>query len=417
MASMNPTRRALLATPLFAANGQAVIELEDWLNASIDDRRRAVQDCLRRIRETDSSVRAWVHVKPEKSAGNGPLAGIPCGVKDVIEVRGLAYELGSPIYRGQRATSDAVIVAKLKALGAVILGKTHTAAFAHTTPPITRNPRNLEHTPGGSSSGSAAAVAAGMVPFALGTQTGGSVLRPASYCGVTGFKPTFGVLPTGGVMEYARSLDTLGLFTHTPQGMLRLWEALGQAVGRATVAAIGAVDPLPAGVEPPMAEAFRLASARLRTQPVSIAPMLEELLAESRIVSYYEGARAHAERYRLYGARLQELGAMVEEGLKISDARSEEAMRHIAEGTQRRAEVYKTTPIVILPAATGPAPRGLASTGDSRMNRVWTALGTPSISIPMSVGAALPLGLQLTAAPGNDALLLHVAVRAAELTS
>ena len=417
MASVNLSRRALFAAPLFAANGQAVIELEGWLNAGIDDRRRAVQACLRRIRETEPSVHAWVQVKPQANSGNGPLAGIPCGIKDVIEVRGLAYELGSPIYKGHRGSNDAAIVAKLKALGAIILGKTHTAAFAHTTPPITRNPRNLDHTPGGSSSGSAAAVAAGMVPFALGTQTGGSVLRPASYCGVTGFKPTFGALPTGGVMEYAKSLDTLGLFTHTPKGMLRLWEALGQSPGRPTDTAIGVIDPPQSGVEPPMAAAFQQAVTRLRAQPVAIAPMMEKLLVESRIVSYYEGARVHAERYRKFGSRLQEMAAMVEEGLKIPTARYEEALRHIAEGKQRMAAIYKATPIIILPAATGPAPRGLASTGDSRMNRVWTALSTPAISIPMPVASALPLGLQLTAAPGNDAFLLHTAVAVSERLS
>ena len=142
------------------------------------ERQRAAQDCLRRIREQDSSIHAWVQVNPHPKPVKGPLAGIPFGVKDVIDVRGLVCELGSPLYKGHKPSKDAAVVARLKGLGAIVLGKTHTAQFAHTKPPITRNPRNLEHTPGGSSSGSAAAVAAGMAPFTLGTQTGGSVLRP-----------------------------------------------------------------------------------------------------------------------------------------------------------------------------------------------------------------------------------------------
>src|SRR5262249_23090644 len=152
---------------------------------------------------------------------------------------------------------------------AVVLGKPHTAAFAMRPPPPTRNPRNLQHTPGGSSSGSAAAVAAGMVPVALGTQTGGSVLRPASFCGVTGFKPTYGLLPMEGVFPFARSFDTLGLFTHTPADMLALWNAMGFPIGRPEDLTLGAPDPMP-DVEPPMAAAFERALSTLRSAGASI---------------------------------------------------------------------------------------------------------------------------------------------------
>lgn len=411
------SRRAFLVSPLLACENP-MVRLEDWMLMGAPERQRTARDCLRRIRELDSSIHAWVQVNPYSKAVAGPLAGIPFGVKDVIDVRGLVCELGSPLYRGRKPSKDAAVVARLKGLGAIVLGKTHTAQFAHTTPPITRNPRNLEHTPGGSSSGSAAAVAAGMAPFTLGTQTGGSVLRPASFCGVTGFKPTFGSLPVDGVLEYSKSVDTVGLFTHTPRGMLVLWDALGLRKGNEEASDFGLPDRALEGIEPPMARCLEKSIAALRehrvsSRPVPIAAMHDKLTAEARIVTTYEGARAHEERYRKYGALLQDVAKLVEEGRKISDSRFREALAHIAQARLKMAEIFKETPVLLLPAATGPAPRGLASTGDSRMNRVWTALGVPAISIPMAVGNELPLGLQLIAAPGNDSLLLNTAVQVA----
>src|SRR5262249_41753718 len=151
-----------------------------------------------RIRALDEKIHAWVQVAPEKATGSGTLSSIPFGVKDIIETKGLSTEYGSPIYKGRIGTADAAIVRDLRGRGGVMMGKTHTTSFAYRTPAPTRNPRDLAHTPGGSSSGSAAAIAAGMIPVALGTQTGGSVLRPASFCGITGFKPTYGLLPMDG---------------------------------------------------------------------------------------------------------------------------------------------------------------------------------------------------------------------------
>jgi Asp-tRNA(Asn)/Glu-tRNA(Gln) amidotransferase A subunit family amidase len=201
-------------------------------------------------------------VLPQSPTGKGKLLGIPFGVKDIIETRGLATEYGSPIYKGRIGTTDAAIVRQLRERGGVLLGKTHTTAFAYSDPAPTHNPRDLAHTPGGSSSGSAAAVAAGMVPVALGTQTGGSVLRPASYCGVTGFKTTYGLLSMDGVLPFATSLDTLGFFTHTAADMLAFWGAIGQPTGRAEDVPLAVPDPAP-DVEPAMACAYRDAVARL----------------------------------------------------------------------------------------------------------------------------------------------------------
>lgn len=413
-------RRRFLFAGVAAAVGSIVqtTSLEtftQWLKASRQARDAALQPCLDRIRAMDASIQAWVQVLPQQPQGTGALSAIPFGAKDIIETQGLATEYGSPIYKGRIGTADAAIVRELRQRGAILLGKTQTTAFAYRTPAPTRNPRDVEHTPGGSSSGSAAAVAAGMVPFALGTQTKGSVLRPASYCGVTGFKASYGLLPMEGVLPFAKSLDTLGFFTHTPADMLALWESLGHSSGKAEAFALGAPDPMPE-VEPAMAAAFQNALAQLRAAGVSIravdiAGMLARLDEASNTVMFYEGARFHHQRYKEYGSRLADLADLVREGLQISTSQYDEARRFIAECKARITELYKITPVIAVPAATGPAPFGRASTGDPRMNSPWTALGTPAISIPMVVPSGLPLGLQLTADHGEDARVIRAAVR------
>jgi Asp-tRNA(Asn)/Glu-tRNA(Gln) amidotransferase A subunit family amidase len=387
-----------------------------------------VAACRELIRALDPSIHAWVQVDPQDPAGDGPLAGIPFGAKDIIETRGLATEYGSPIYEGRIGVSDAAIIGELRTRGAILMGKTHTTAFAYRTPAPTRNPHNLQHTPGGSSSGSAAAVAAGMVPLALGTQTQGSVLRPASFCGIAGFKPTYGLVSMDGVLPFATSLDTLGFFTATAADMLALWNALGYEtdvergrrpfVGqRAADPPLGLPDPLP-DVEPPMATALQDAVSRLRAagmtiQPVDLGDMLTRLNQASRIVMAYEAARFHEQRYKEYGSGLADMANLVQEGLQVESDRYDEARAYIGECQARVSKVYEVTPVMLLPAATGPAPFSLASTGDPRMNAPWTALGTPAISIPMSTFNGLPLGLQLTADRGDDARVLHTAVRVA----
>jgi Asp-tRNA(Asn)/Glu-tRNA(Gln) amidotransferase A subunit family amidase len=389
--------------------------LTQWLNASHRMREQALQPCLDRIREMDPSIHAWVQVSPQKPTGRGKLSEIPFGVKDIIETRGLSTEYGSPIYKGRIGTADAAIVRELRKRGAILLGKTQTTAFAYRTPPPTRNPRDLEHTPGGSSSGSAAAVAAGMVPVSIGEQTLGSVLRPASYCGVTGFKPTYDLLSMDGVLPLAKSLDTLGFFTHTASDMLLLWESMGYSTGRTEDFALGAPAPLPE-VDPAMAVAFQNALLQLRSAGASIrlidiAEMLAKLSDASNTVMFYEGARFHQQRFHEYGSRLADLADLVRDGLQISVERYDEARRYIAECTVKVSRMYEATPVILTPAATGPAPLGLSSTGDPRMNAPWTAMGMPAISISMPVSSGLPLGLQLTADHGQDARVLRTALR------
>jgi Asp-tRNA(Asn)/Glu-tRNA(Gln) amidotransferase A subunit family amidase len=258
-----------------------------------------------------------------------------------------------------------------------------------------------------------------MVPFALGTQTMGSVLRPASYCGVTGFKASYGVLSLDGVLPFAASLDTLGFFTHTPADMLVLWEAMGRSGGMTEEFDLAAPDHVP-NVEPAMAAAFQSAVATLRgggttIRPIDIAGLLTELHPAALDVEFYEGARFHEQRFKEYGERLEHLGALVREGLQIPVERYDEARRRIAAWKTKITEVYKSTPVILVPAATGPAPVGLTLTGDARMNSPWTALGTPAITIPMPVAGALPLGLQLTAEHGQDARLIRTAIRLGRL--
>jgi Asp-tRNA(Asn)/Glu-tRNA(Gln) amidotransferase A subunit family amidase len=389
--------------------------LSEWLRADRDARKRGLEVCLRRIRELDLSIHAWVQVQPERPTADGPLSEIPFGAKDIIETQGMATEYGSPLYKGRVGSGDAAIIREMRSRGAILLGKTVTTAFAYRTPGPTRNPRNLEHTPGGSSSGSAAAVAAGMVPFTIGEQTRGSMIRPASYCGVTGFKPTYDLLPMEGVLPVSKSLDTLGLFTHTPADMLALWKALGHPAGREEQFAFGAPEPMPE-CEPEMANAFRQALSLLRRSGVSIkavdiSDLLKKLDEANDVEMFYEGARFHEARLKEFGDRLdQPLANLIRDGLKIPTARYEEAKRYLAESRVRLAESFKSTPVILTPAATGPAPLGLSTTGDPRMNAPWTALGTPAVSIPMPIASGLPLGLQLTADLGQDARVLQAAL-------
>jgi Asp-tRNA(Asn)/Glu-tRNA(Gln) amidotransferase A subunit family amidase len=405
----------LAPRPVAAVESPRMETFTEWLQADRETRKRGVEVCLQRIRELEPSIHAWVQVQPERPTADGPLSEIPFGAKDIIETQGMATEYGSPLYKGRLGTADAAIIREMRSRGAILLGKTVTTAFAYRTAGPTRNPRNLEHTPGGSSSGSAAAVAAGMVPFTIGEQTRGSMIRPASYCGVTGFKPTYDLLPTEGMLPLSKSLDTLGLFTHTPADMLALWKALGHSPGSEEQFAFGAPEPIPE-CEPEMANAFRQALSLLRRsgvtiKTVDIAAFLKNLDEANDVEMFYEGARFHETRLKEFGDRLdQPLANLIRDGLKISSERYEEARQYLAESRKRMAEIFKATPVILTPAATGPAPLGLSNTGDPRMNAPWTALGTPAVSIPMPMASGLPLGLQLTADLGQDARILQAAL-------
>jgi Asp-tRNA(Asn)/Glu-tRNA(Gln) amidotransferase A subunit family amidase len=368
------------------------------------------QLCIRRIAERDSEIRAWVQVSPQPPLGEGQLDGIPFGAKDIFETRGLATEFGSPIYAGRTGACDARLVTELRQRGAVLLGKTHTTAFAYFDPAPTRNPRDLGRTPGGSSSGSAAAVAAGMVPFALGSQTQGSIIRPASFCGVVGFKPTFGVLSTEGVLPFAPSLDTVGYFTETAADM----RLLGSAAPDSACMRLAAFS---LDCEPDMLATFRDAIARLRATGFAVTECdppggFDLLWPATRTICDYEGARTHRARCLQYGERIgRKLAELVKRGLAIWSDDYRAALDSVQARRRTMANFFAEYPVVLTPAAPGAAPLGLESTGDPRMNGPWTALGSPAISVPMPVEGP-PLGLQMTAVNGQDAMLIETAVAA-----
>jgi len=383
----------------------------DALEAGAKSPGDLLEECLSRIRERDGEVQAWAAAGPQAALADGPLRGIPFGVKDIFDTRDLPTAFGSALYAGRRPERDAALVEQMRRAGAILLGKTHTAVFASFDPAPTRNPRAPERTPGGSSSGSAAAVADGMVPFALGTQTLGSVLRPASYCGVSGFKPTFGLLATEGVLAFAPSLDTAGLFTATAADMERLWSLTFGGGFPAPLRRAACFLPQAA---PEMRSAFAGAVERLRASGFPVArlevpPGFDRLLDAALAINDYEGARSHRERWREFGVRIGvKLAALVERGLELPEDGYRAAQEAVESSRREFRALFGEYPLLFTPAATGAAPLGLESTGDPAANAPWTALGVPAISIPMPVDGP-PLGLQATAAWGADGALLSAA--------
>ena len=395
--------------------------------------REMVEQALANIAAREPEIQAWTHVDAdgaraqadaltaelEQSGARGPLHGVPCGVKDIFDVAGMPCEWGSAVMQGRQATEDCALVSELRQAGAVILGKTVTTSFAYFDPGPTRNPHDLAHTPGGSSSGSAAAVAADMVPFAVGSQTMGSVLRPASFCGVVGFKPSFGALPLDGVMQFSPSLDHAGLFTRSVEDMMQLWSALRPGDKARPLRRIAALAwPPEDELEPEMAIGYTGALERLRSSGIEIveydAPaafgmlwgVIPSLMAR-------EAANIHGELLDRHGAKLgAKLAELLEGGRKVSTA---EYLAYVGVFDMARGaydSLIAEHPVIATPAALGPAPEGLASTGSPRCNAPWTALGAPAIGIPFtSEGSGLPMGLQLTAARGKESLLLATAAR------
>jgi len=324
-------------------------------------------------------------------------------------------EYGSRIYAGHRPRADSAPVALARAAGGVILGKTVTCEFATFVPSRTRNPRNPAHTPGGSSSGSAAAVADFMVPLAFGTQTAGSVIRPGSYCGVVACKPTYNLLPRAGVHPNADSLDTIGVYARSAEDVAFFLEAL---TGRTDLQ--GRIDRPRIGacrtwewelVEPPMASAFETAAKRLDAAELRLPESWRQLREAQAVIIRYEGARSLADEYRRFADSLDPaLRRRCEEGY-ATDARKYQGALSYAAGCRAAAsDAFGDCDVLIAPAATGEAPEGLGSTGNVAMNVVWTLLHVPCVSTPMGAGPnGLPLGLQVIGRIGDDARTLACA--------
>jgi Asp-tRNA(Asn)/Glu-tRNA(Gln) amidotransferase A subunit family amidase len=357
-----------------------------------------------------------------RAASVGPLRGIAVGIKDIIDTADFPTEMGSAIYRGWRPRADAPVVMMLKRAGATIVGKTTTTAFAANDPTATLNPHNHGHTPGGSSSGSAAAVGAGMIPLALGTQTGGSVIRPASFCGAAAIKPTYRLLPTVGVKCFSWTLDTVGLFA---AGVADLAHGLSAMTGRGELLP-GAAMPAPrigivtqdfAG-EPEAfgAEALEIARRAAERAGASVrAQELPEIVAEAwRIhptVQDFEAQLAFAWEYREnYDAMPPLLRGRLDESKGTTAAAYDAARGTADEARATLAAVFNEVDVLLTFSAPGAAPKGLSSTGDPRFNRLWTLMGVPCVNVPAYVAAGgLPVGVQVIAGFGADAGALAAA--------
>ncbi|MEO0496122.1 MAG: amidase [Pseudomonadota bacterium] len=350
----------------------------------------------------------------------GPLAGIPVGVKDIIDTHDMVTAHGSPIWKENRPRFDAAIVAMARDAGAVVAGKTITTEFAYLTPSPTRNPHNRDHTPGGSSAGSAAGVAAGYFPIALGTQTGGSVVRPASYCGVSGYKPSFRLLPTTGVKCFSWSLDTCGIFGAGARDVAAFAEGI---TGRELVVneaespspRVGVIrSPGLDEVDPIMAIALDHAINAMQANGITVSDAhlpapLEAALAAHGTIQDYEAGLACAHEYSSAADQMSEaLRNTLEAGRNIHPSTYDSARRDAKNGRRACADLFADFDILIGPSAPGLAPAGNETTGSSINNRLWTLMGTPSINVPglFCEDTDLPVGLQLVARFGDDRRLL-----------
>ncbi len=408
-----------------------------------------VESCLARIAEVDPQVQAWAFLDPDYALAQaraldqlrlsgqptGPLHGIPVGVKDIFDTADMPTENGSVIHAGRTPSRDATAVSRLRAAGAVIMGKTVTTEFAYFSPGKTRNPHNPEHTPGGSSSGSAAAVGSGMIPLALGSQTNGSTIRPAAYCGIVGFKPTHGLISRHRVSALSRTLDHIGLFARTVGDIALLSE---QLVG------YDEADPdtrprasIPfqtvAREEPPLAPMFALVKTPMweradsdtkegfaelavhldgRVEEVELFPSAIEVWELHQTIMSAEMALNLEHEYMVASEQLSEkLRQQIEQGRQVRAFDYQRALARIAPIHESFLELFQQRYDAILtPAAPGPAPKGLASTGDPSFCTLWTLCGMPAISLPLLESVdGLPLAVQLVGPRYGDARLLRTA--------
>jgi len=382
--------------------------------------------CLERIAKREPEVHAWAYIDPhraltearerDREAPRSPLHGVPVGIKDVIDTADMPTEYNSPIYRGHRPRTDAACVALLRRAGCVILGKTVTTEFANNHPGATRNPHNLQHTPGGSSSGSAAAVADGMVPLALGTQTGGSVIRPAAYCGVAACKPSFGSINRAGLKFVSESLDTIGVFGKTEHLLLAQHVLAGRALpekasGKPRVGLCrtprwrDADSATQTNLE---RAAQALAKAGARVSDFELPTGSQALFDRHAAVMGFESARALAWEYTNFPGEISAtLRPRLEAGWRVKREEYDEVRSIARDCRARLAEMLRDFDFLLTPSAPGAAPASLTSTGDPVFNRAWTLFGVPCVTLPF--GAApngLPLGVQLVGAFDADMRLL-----------
>jgi Asp-tRNA(Asn)/Glu-tRNA(Gln) amidotransferase A subunit family amidase len=396
-----------------------------------------VRSCLKRIDEIDGTLEAWAWLdagRAQKSAaaadlrrqlgaaGGMPLNGVPIGVKDIIFTRDHPTEMGSPIYAGHRPPNDAAVVQRLHAAGAFVMGKTATTELAFMYAAKTRNPWNPAHTPGGSSSGSAAAVAAGFIPGAIGTQTNGSVIRPAAFCGVVGFKPTGGAIPFAGTHLFSRTLDQLGVFARGVADVALLAAPLadggiaGEPGTRRTAPRLALlleypwVKPAADQREMLLTCAAALRSAGAKVAEVALPPEFAGAQRVHRTIMLFEaaqelGALQQRERERISA----KLNAALDAGRGIAETDYRQALESRLQMIERIPALFDGIEAVLSAPAPGGAPGGIADTGDPSFCTFWSLTGAPALTIPVGWNRlSVPLGLQLAALPQNDAALLEV---------
>ena len=398
-----------------------------------------VRSCLDRIEVREPVVHAWAHLDPELAlaqaraadkASSGLLRGVPIGVKDIIDTWDMPTGHNSPIFEGKVPFADAACVALSRAANGVIMGKTVTTEFANRHPGPTVNPHNALHTPGGSSSGSAAAVADGHVPLAFGTQTGGSVIRPAAYCGVVGYKPSFGDFSRVGIKMQSPSVDTLGLMARTLDD-IALFRAVVLALPPVAIDRARAAPRVGFCRTPIWDEAapdtktlleetaFRLSAKGCKVVDVSFSSAFEQILTDHSNITSFEGARNYSDE------RLRNPDKVSKELMEGNVARGLACSFEAYVASQRLSDRYRLhidslfddLDILLVPSAPGEAPKGVEFTGDPRFNSLWTLAGTPCVTLPAGTGReGLPLGIQLVAKRyADDRLLSQAAWVAAHL--
>jgi amidase len=386
--------------------------------------------CLDRIAAREGEIGAWEYLDRDtaranaRNAASGPLHGVPIGVKDLLDTVDMPSAYGSPIYTGNRPASDAAAVAIARAAGAVVIGKTVTTEFATFTPGKTANPRNPAHTPGGSSSGSAAAVAAGMVPLAFGSQTAGSIVRPAAFCGCIGYKPSFGLVPRAGAKGLAENLDTIGTMAATVAdaaffigviaGRPRLRDAAmpdsPPHFGVCQTAMWDKADSVAAAALDRARTALGRAGARVDDVPV---PTAHRGMTDAQDkVMWCESARGLAYEHLYQRDKLSpRLAGLLDTGAAVTAEDYDAVLAEAAGARAGLGDFFGGCDAMLVPAAPGLAPKGLGFTGDPIFNRMWTLLGTPCVTMPGLWGdGGLPCGVQLVGRIGDDARLMSCAM-------
>jgi Asp-tRNA(Asn)/Glu-tRNA(Gln) amidotransferase A subunit family amidase len=392
--------------------------------------RLIVELCAETIAAREEEVRAFVVLDLDAARraaeaprlSSSPLHGLTFGIKDIFETADLPTQYGSPIYAGYRPPADSAPVALTRRAGGIIIGKTVTTQFASLVPSVTRNPHNPAHTPGGSSSGSAAAVAAGMIPLAFGTQTAGSVIRPASYCGVAAFKPSYRLIPTVGVKEVSWHLDTAGLFG---AGVADVAFAAAAILDRdlrvdRTAAAAPRIGLVRTHLWPKASTAMQkavetaakiAASAGATVTEVTLPAIFEQALAAQYIIQDYENFRALAFEYDRHHDQIDKLlRDHLDRAAAISADEYDAARRTASRGRQALADAMADNDVFLTPSAPSAAPHGLDATGDPMFNRLWTLMGTPCVNVTGLNENELPLGIQIVGRFGRDRATLEAAL-------